>query len=64
MENESSGVRVQCNRVHGVCSITLSGWHFGRTGGLLGVYDNEPFNDWMKPDRLLLIMNYPNALIY
>ncbi|XP_045158693.2 uncharacterized protein LOC123524511 [Mercenaria mercenaria] len=27
--------------------IELSGWYHGRTGGLLGIYDNEPSNDKM-----------------
>ena len=30
---------------------TISGWYFGKTGGLLGIYDNEPSNDWMTPQR-------------
>ena len=47
----SEGLRVVCNTVHPVCSITISGWYFGKTGGLLGVYDNEASNDWMTPDR-------------
>ena len=29
----------------------MLGWYFGKSGGLLGVYDNEPSNDWMTPDR-------------
>ena len=32
-------------------SVTISGWYFGKTGGLLGIYDNEPSNDWMTPER-------------
>ena len=32
-------------------SVTISGWYFGKTGGLLGIYDNEPSNDWMTPQR-------------
>jgi hypothetical protein len=27
--------------------IEISGWYHGRTGGLLGIYDNEPSNDKM-----------------
>ncbi|KAL4235950.1 hypothetical protein ACF0H5_004338 [Mactra antiquata] len=27
--------------------ITLSGWYYGKTGGLLGTFDNEPSNDRM-----------------
>jgi len=27
--------------------VKLSGWYFGKVGGLLGLYDNEPSNDLM-----------------
>jgi hypothetical protein len=49
----SEGFRVTCNTVYNVCTFTISGWFFGKTGGLLGVYDNEPSNDWMNPEREL-----------
>ena len=49
----SQGLRVACNTLYNICSFTLSGWYFGKTGGLLGTYDNEPSNDWMTPDRRL-----------
>ena len=26
-------------------TVTINGWYFGKTGGLLGSYDNEPSND-------------------
>ena len=45
------GFIVDCNTVHNICSVKLSGWYFGRTGGLFGVYDNEPSNDWMLSNR-------------
>lgn len=48
---EREGLKVRCSGVHGVCSVTLSGWYFGKTGGLFGVYDNEASNDWMTPER-------------
>jgi len=28
-------------------TIKINGWYFGKTGGLLGSYDNEPSNDFM-----------------
>jgi hypothetical protein len=31
--------------------VTIAGFYFGKTGGLLGVYDNEPANDFMTPTR-------------
>lgn len=36
LEN-SEGLRVVCNTAHDVCSITVSGWYFGKTGGLVGL---------------------------
>ena len=27
--------------------VAVNGWYYGKTGGLLGVYDNEPSNDLM-----------------
>merc|ERR1712117_933650 len=47
----SEGLKVSCNTVYNVCTFTISGWYFGKTGGLLGIYDNEPSNDWMTSDR-------------
>ena len=37
-----------------IFSVTISGWYFGKTGGLLGVYDNEPSNDWMTSGRAIV----------
>ena len=48
------GLLLDCNTVQNICTVKLSGWYFGRTGGLLGVYDNEPSNDWMTADRQIV----------
>lgn len=53
LEN-SEGLRVVCNSAYDVCSVTVSGWYFGKTGGLFGVYDYEPSNDWMTPERRIV----------
>lgn len=29
-------------------AIQISGWYHGKTGGLLGIFDNEPSNDLMS----------------
>ncbi len=51
----TEGLRVRCSfgasSPDSICSVTVSGWYFGKTGGLLGVYDNEPSNDFMTPMR-------------
>ncbi|KAJ1524178.1 hypothetical protein ONE63_010704 [Megalurothrips usitatus] len=43
------GLTVDCNLRYDVCTLDITGWHFGRTGGLLGTYDNEPTNDLALP---------------
>ena len=43
------GLTVDCNLRFDVCSLDITGWHFGKTGGLLGTYDNEPANDLALP---------------
>ena len=48
------GFVLNCNLVHHICTIKLSGWYFGRNGGLLGVYDNEASNDFMLPNRTII----------
>jgi len=50
VENDE-GMRLVCNMAIQLCSVTISGWYYGKTGGLLGIYDNEPSNDWMTPER-------------
>ena len=47
------GLIITCNLVHHICSVKISGWSFGKVGGLLGVYDNEPSNEMMTPDRTI-----------
>jgi len=48
------GLRTTCNTLFNVCTFTISGWYFGKTGGLLGIYDNEPSNDWMTSERMVV----------
>jgi hypothetical protein len=44
------GIEVECNFHYDVCIIELSGWYFGKTGGLLGTFDYEPSNDISFPN--------------
>jgi hypothetical protein len=39
LEN-SEGLRVVCNAAFDVCSVTVSGWYFGKTGGLVSSRSN------------------------
>jgi hypothetical protein len=42
---------VSNNIKSGSYDIEVSHWFHGRTGGLLGVHDNERFDDMMTSDR-------------
>ena len=48
------GLKVICNLVSNICIFKISGWYFGKTGGLLGVYDNEPSNDRMNSSGMII----------
>lgn len=49
--NNKSGFRVDCNLYRDICSVHVTGWSFGKTGGLFGVYNNEPSDDFLTPFR-------------
>ncbi|PNF19502.1 hypothetical protein B7P43_G02340 [Cryptotermes secundus] len=44
------GIEVECNFLYDICIIELSGWYFGKTGGMLGTFDYEPSNDLTFPN--------------
>ena len=50
VDNEH-GLNITCNLPHDHCSVHVTGWYYGKTGGLLGTYDNEPFTDFQKSDK-------------
>lgn len=50
IDNEH-GLNITCNLPHDHCSVHVTGWYYGKTGGLLGTYDNEPATDFQKSDR-------------
>jgi len=45
-----SGVSLVCDVTHDVCRLEITGWQFGKTGGLLGTYNNEPVDDMSAPN--------------
>lgn len=45
------GIVVRCNLEFDVCSIELSGWHFGKIAGVLGTMNNEKFDDLTMSDN-------------
>ncbi len=50
IDNEH-GINVICDLVHDMCSVNVTGWYYGKTGGLFGTFDNEPSNDFMMAER-------------
>lgn len=46
-----NGYSVNCNLLSDVCTVHVSGWSFGKTGGLFGIYNNEPSDDFTTPNR-------------
>lgn len=46
------GITVNCDMVHDLCTVNVTGWYYGKTGGLLGTYDNEPSNDFLSVERV------------
>nr|QXG07832.1 apolipoprot-like protein [Tritia obsoleta] len=42
---DGQALTVEIDSARGIYSVAISGWYHGRTAGLLGTYDNEPFND-------------------
>lgn len=49
--NTEKGYKVDCNLYRDICSVHIPGWSFGKTGGLFGVYNNEPADDFLTPFR-------------
>lgn len=49
----SKGVTVLCDLPHNRCSVQVSGWYYGKTAGLLGTYDNEPYTDMLTANNVM-----------
>ena len=45
------GMKITCDLPHDHCRIDINGWYYGKTGGLLGTYDNEPENDFTTAEH-------------
>ncbi|KAL1492708.1 hypothetical protein ABEB36_010924 [Hypothenemus hampei] len=44
------GFYLECNVKYQICIFEVSGWHYGRTAGLWGTYNNEPSDDLSTPE--------------
>ena len=47
----AKGLQVECNMVVNRCTVEISGWYFGKTAGLFGIYNNEPSDDFTTPEH-------------
>ena len=47
--HNSKGVTVYCTSPHEICHVSMSGWYYGQTAGLLGTYDYQANNDFTLP---------------
>ena len=50
LEN-SNGLSITCDLAHDRCTLNVTGWYYGKTGGMFGTYDNEPNNDMTLPNN-------------
>ena len=47
------GITITCDLPHDRCTVNITGWYYGKTGGLFGTYDNEPSTEFMKSDNMI-----------
>ncbi|KAK2701716.1 hypothetical protein QYM36_019643, partial [Artemia franciscana] len=47
----SSGTKVECNLYRDTCTVHITGWSFGKTAGLFGIYNYEASDDLTMPNR-------------
>jgi hypothetical protein len=45
-----AGLIVSCKPLHNFCLFHVSGYYFGKTRGLLGTLDYEPWDDFKLPN--------------
>ena len=46
-----NGVNIVCDLAHDQCTVEVSGWYYGKTGGLFGTYNNEQVDDFTTVDH-------------
>ncbi|XP_033125970.1 kielin/chordin-like protein [Anneissia japonica] len=46
--DNTNGVTVRCNLHSEYCTVNVTGWYFGKTGGLFGNYNYEKKDDMTK----------------
>ncbi|PSN46736.1 Apolipophorin [Blattella germanica] len=58
-----AGLHVKCDPKHSYCLFFVNGYYFGKTRGLLGALDYEPFNDFKEPNGQVVtnVNNFGNS---
>lgn len=47
----SKGFRLSYDVAYDIIYLGISGWYFGKVGGLFGNFNNEPSDDLRNPER-------------
>lgn len=45
-----AGLYITCKTSHNFCFFSVSGFYFGKTRGLLGALNYEPWDDFKQPN--------------
>ncbi|KAJ8978166.1 hypothetical protein NQ317_004215 [Molorchus minor] len=48
----ASGFTLECNMKFHICLFQVSGWYFGKTAGLWGTLNNEPYDDFLMSTKV------------
>ncbi|XP_076620317.1 apolipoprotein lipid transfer particle [Colletes latitarsis] len=54
VERKPDQLLLECNLKFDLCTLELSGWYQGKTAGILGTMNNEPMDDTMASNGLVL----------
>jgi hypothetical protein len=50
--DNTNGFSMECNLGRDHCTVTVSGWYYAKTAGMLGTFDNEAATDFMTADGM------------
>lgn len=53
-----AGIFVSCKTTYSFCLFYVSGFYFGKTRGLLGALDYEPWDDFKQPNGQVSLWVY------
>jgi len=56
--HHKAGLRVTCKTTYNFCMFYVSGFYFGKTRGLLGALDYEPWDDFKQPNGQVSVAGF------